>query len=91
MKTREEIFNLWRAMPSNGAIVGCIEEFYLASRADGIEESEQAADKIRLTLSLTYQERLVSGQSEMNGNMGWARLEGSVRTVQAIRALKEPK
>ena len=56
---------------------------------DALEKALKAADAERLRLSAEYKSRLDAGDSRMDGNMDWARLEGAVSVVSAIRALIE--
>jgi hypothetical protein len=53
-----------------------------------LQEAVEVADTVRLNYSKKYQQRLNTKTSEMEGNMDWARLEGAVRTVMAIRRLR---
>lgn len=45
MKTREEIFHLWNSVEING-----IEAFYLAARAEGINEAIECLKKLERTV-----------------------------------------
>lgn len=45
----------------------------------------EAADKERKRLADLYQTKVDAGTSQMGGNMDWARLEGAVSVVAAVR------
>jgi Lar family restriction alleviation protein len=57
-------------------------------RDEALQEALHAADLVRLALSEKYKENLAAGTSPMEGNLDWMRLEGAVRTVDAIRKLQ---
>lgn len=49
------------------------------------------ADAARLRLSMRYEDRLRSNSSHMGGNMDWARIEGAVAVVNALRRVLVPQ
>jgi len=70
------------------------EEFeaaWQAAKEAGIKEALDAADAVRLNLAKRYEDAADTNTCQREDDMDWARLEGAVKTVQAIRALKEQK
>lgn len=49
------------------------------------------ADAARLRLAIRYEDRLRSNSSHMGGNMDWARIEGAVVVVNALRRVLVPR
>jgi hypothetical protein len=48
-----------------------------------------AAEAVRKSLAEKYQQGIDTNSADMGGNCDWARLEGAVKVVQALRALNQ--
>lgn len=57
------------------------------ARKEGMIEALGTADNMRQHIAKKYQQRIDDNESQMGGNMDWARLEGAVQAVSAIRLL----
>jgi hypothetical protein len=53
------------------------------------KQALDVAEQTRLRLAEKYQHGIDTNTADMNGNCDWARLEGAVAVVQAIRKLAE--
>jgi hypothetical protein len=64
--------------------------FYTAEALSQVrKQALLEAEQVRLRLAEKYQNGIDTNTADMNGNCAWARLEGAVAVVQALRKLAE--